>query len=239
MRYPHVTFRVSKTKDLDTAKGFVKEAKYSGGRNLEWAFFSKWPELREKLYDENAFNRFVREQYAEPEWLATRLARHEVRWRKVEARYFALVARLFPGRPWPKGKYTAYGTLWAMYPRFLDDKTFQIPFEHNNLRYVTVVIAHELLHFMFYDYFYARFPKYRAKKHNFFVWHVSEIFNTVVQNSPGWVRVFREPSMGYPEHARIVRTLAKKYAAGAYPDVDALTDAILVAVQKAGTTLVP
>lgn len=239
MQYPNIKFRVSETKDIGTARAFVKEAKYSSGRNLEWAFFTKYPELREIVNDEKALNRFVRQHYAEPEWLTTRLARHEKRWRPMEKKYFTLVETLFSGRPWPKGKYIAYGTLWGMYPRFLDDKTFQIPFEHNNPKYIPVVIAHELLHFMFYDYFYARFPKYRPSKHNFFVWHVSEIFNTVVQNSSSWLRVFGEKSMGYPEHERIVASLSKHYEAGKYQDVDALTDAIMKAVHKAAATLMP
>ena len=119
-----------------------------------------------------------------------------------------------------------------MYPRFLEDKTFQIPFWHRTPGYVPVVIAHELLHFMFYDYFYARYPKYNRSADNLFAWHVSEIFNTLVQNSPAWLASFKQKSLGYPEHTKIVKQLSRVWYRRSKWDLDGLVDEIIKEVQK-------
>ena len=101
-------------------------------------------------------------------------------WLMVEKNFHCLVDELFCGHKWPKGKYIAYTTIWGMFPKFLEDKTFQIPFKHKNKRYVIVVIAHELLHFIFYDYFYKKYPKYRLDKYNFL--HTNSKFSEVVED---------------------------------------------------------
>ena len=215
MSYPCITFRKSAERDVETLHTFATETRYDNGRNLAWAVFNKYPFLkaafgtRYAIQDEKTLRRFVHETYQTKDSAMKRaLAKHEKRWERIAKRYFALVDGLFGGRRWPKGKYIAFGTIWGMYPRFLETKTFQIPYWHRTPRYVSVVIAHELLHFMFYDYFYRRYPRYSRPKHNFFVWHVSEIFNTIVQNPPTWRRLFKLKSLGYPEHKKIVQRIS-------------------------------
>lgn len=68
-----------------------------------------------------------------------------------------------------------------------------------------------MLHFIFYDYFYEKYSEYSKDEFNFFVWNVSEIFNSVVQNSPKWIKVFKTKNMDYPEHEKIIEKLSKKY----------------------------
>ncbi len=89
-------------------------------------------------------------------------------------------------------------------------------------------MAHEMLHFMFYDYFYKRFPKYLdQERYSFFNWHVSEIFNSIVQNSKAWAGFFGAKSMTYPEHKRIVSKMLNEFSDKAITDIDALTDKII------------
>ena len=121
-----------------------------------------------------------------------------------------------------------------MYPRFLENKTFQIPYRHRFPNYVPVVIAHEMLHFMFYDYFYQRYPKYNKPEKNFFVWHISEIFNTLIQNSPEWLRYFKRKSMGYPEHEKIVKKLGREWYRKNTWDLDEIVGQIVKEVQNNG-----
>lgn len=233
MEYPRVTFRVSRMKDARTAKAFIADARVFGDRMLEWAFYARYPELKGNLHDNKVLTNFLRECYTQSAVLHEQLLLSEKKWRKLERRYFTLVDELFVGHPWPKGRYVAYGTVWGMYPRFLEDKTFQIPYRHKRPKYIPVIIAHEMLHFMFYDYFACHFPEYRAKKYTDLIWRVSEVFNTVVENSPTWMHVFREPSLGYPEHESIERRIGKKYAKGDYSDVGALIRAIIKEVDNA------
>ncbi len=132
-------------------------------------------------------------------------------WAKLGKDYFVLVSQIFGDYKWPLGKYIVYLTIWGMHPRFLEDKTFQIPFRHKNEKYINVIIAHEMLHFIFYDYFYNKFPQYKSNKYNFFVWNISEIFNNIAQDSPQWIKIFKAKSMPYPEHKKIVNKLKKKF----------------------------
>lgn len=240
MLYPRIIFRASAKQDFETARGFIKDAEYDNGRNLQWAVFKTYPRLkayfgknkRYSINDKAALRNFINSTYCNKRaGMHRALEQHKKRWVKIAPICFLLIDELFKGRKWPQGKYIAFGTIWSMYPRFLKEKTFQIPFWHRTPRYVSVVIAHELLHFMFYDYFYARFPKYRRANNNFFVWHVSEIFNTVVQNSPKWVHCFKLKSLGYPEHKNIVASISRTWRQRSVWPLDMLVDKIVQAVQ--------
>lgn len=242
MFYPRITFRKSAKKDFETLHAFAKDAKYdNNGRNLNWAIFNKYPQLKTqldkdkhyKIKNEKSLRYFVYKTY-QAKWTAMdrALTQHRQRWTKIAPHYFSLIDALFNNRKWPRGKYIAFGTIWGMYPRFLKDKTFQIPFWHRAPRYISVVIAHELLHFMFYDYFYEHYPKYHRPEDSFFVWHISEIFNSIIQNSPQWLKVFELKSMAYPEHKKIITKLEKKYHQYVGWDVDKFIKDIMKAVKK-------
>ena len=234
MSYPYITFQKSAQKDLETLHSFIKDTKYDNGRNLEWAVFKKYPSLKAqfgdnfKIKNEEELRAFINEVYNDKDKeMDKALRQYEKNWKKVELNYFLLVDEIFERRKWPKGKYIAFGTIWGMYPRFLEDKTSQIPFWHNDLNYIPVVISHELLHFMFYDYFYERYPQYDQPEKNFFVWHISEIFNTLIQNSPTWLDCFKIKSLGYPEHEKIVENIGKKLYTQDKINIDLLTDEII------------
>ncbi|MFH0928336.1 MAG: hypothetical protein V1821_02565 [bacterium] len=236
MPYPQVKFSVSQGQDFKTLRNFIKEAPYSNGRNLKWALH-EFPKLLKLLLErqisDKELKKFIAREYSsKTSSLKKALRKHEKGWKKIVPKYFLLVDALFSQRVWPRGKYIAYGTIWGMYPRNLEDKTFQIPFGHKRPRYVPVVIAHELLHFIFYEYFYERFQKYHRKKDNFFVWHVSEIFNTLVQNSPTWLKYFKTKSMGYPEHEKIVKRLGRLWYSQKVWDLNKLVDEIIDEVQN-------
>ena len=230
--YKQVSFRTDVSKDVASFFAFVGDAEYDGGRNLEWAVLNKYPECK-AWFSEGAFvgkrpevTRFVKEKYARyADVIDANLASYEQKWRGVEPKFHELVRGLFGNHPWPKGKYIAYPTIWGMFPRFLDDKTFQVPFKFRNKRYVNVIIAHEMLHFIFYDYFHTQYPKYRDD--DMLSWHVSEIFNTVVQNSESWLKVFGVPTMGYPEHEKIVAKLSRTHTGnGGWRTADLIRDIV-------------
>lgn len=241
MPYPHVTFCKSAKQDFKTLCAFTKDAKYDNGRNLDWAVFNKYPYLKTqfdkdkhyKMKSEKTLRYFIYKIYRIKQ-IAMNIAliKHKKRWMKIAPCYFSLVNTLFKDRKWPSGKYIAFGTIWGMYSRFLKDRTFQIPFWHHTPRYVSVVIAHELLHFMFYDYFYERYPKHRRPEDNLFVWHISEIFNTIIQNSPTWLSCFKMKSHGYPEHNKIVTRISRTLYYRRTWNFNALVDEIIKEVRN-------
>ncbi|MBU1557717.1 hypothetical protein KKC45_02040 [Patescibacteria group bacterium] len=214
---PKIKFKISVKKDIDTLLAFTRDANFDGGENLNWAIFRKYPQLK-KHYDNNKITnqkeleKFIKDKYKkEKEITEKNLSIYEKNWRKIESKFFKLSDELFEKKYWTKGKYTAFPTIWGMFPRFLEDKTFQVPYKYRKKKYVNVVIAHELLHFAFYEYIFDKYPKYKADKYNFLIWNTSEIFNEITQNSPKWLKVFGVKTMGYPMHKKIVKKLEKKY----------------------------
>ena len=241
MPYPKLKFRLSAKKDFETLCIFTKESGFDDGRNLDWAVFNSYPELKNyfakknnyRIKDKKSLQFFINKKYNDEKLtMEKQLKVSEERWEKIAPKYFLLTDELFNGRKWPKGKYIAYGTIWGLYPRFLGDKTFQFPFSHRKPNYISVVIAHELLHFMFYSYFYERYPKYSQSKDNFFVWNISEIFNTIVQNSPDWLKCFKIKSLGYPEHKSIVMEISNVLYIKNVWDLDEIVDEIIKKFQE-------
>lgn len=215
---PKLKFRVSYKKDVSTFFCFVAEAHLSEGQFLNWAIFNRYPHFKKYIKNKvvvanrKTVETFVKKAYFKNQSVIKRnILIHQQNWKKLEKIFYLLVNQLFPNQNWPKGKYIAYPTIWGMYPRFLENKTFQIPYSYKSKKYVSVIIAHEMLHFIFYDYFIKYYPKYKKDKNGFFVWHISEIFNAVIQNSPSWLREFQLKSIIYPEHKAVIQELQKKY----------------------------
>ena len=139
------------------------------------------------------------------------LSVYQSNWENKEKSFLNLVNEIFCDNFWPEGKYVVYLTIWGIFPRFLEDSTFQVPYKYKNQKYINVIIAHEMLHFVFHNYFYQKYPQYKQNEHNFFVWHISEIFNVIVQNSSKWLKIFEVKTMDYPEHREIIGILKSKY----------------------------
>ena len=219
MRRLGIQFKVSEKEDLKVAMGFIKEASFSDGQNLEWAF----KKLHKSIFtyirkgqDIKKIKSFVAtyldEYYSKHiDVLKINLIKAKKNWLKVEQQYIFLLKNLFPKYKLPVRAIKAYITIWGMYPRDIDHLIFWIPDTYNPVSYINVTIAHELLHFAFYNQFYKQYPKYKNRKYNYFVWQISEIFNSVVQRSQEWLLVFKMPNMGYPDQEKLVNKLAKKY----------------------------
>lgn len=228
LQHPRLKFRVDYKKDINTFYAFVREAGFSDGRNLEWAIFKKYPQFKKYKKDgklkvpKKEVSAFVKNIYLQNKKIIEKnINLYKRNWSKIEKNYFKLIGQLFNGYKWPKGRYIAYPTIWGMYPRFLEDKTFQVPYRHKKEKYINVIIAHELLHFIFYNYFYKNYPKFKSDKYNFFVWNVSEIFNAIIQNSPHWVKLFGLKSMIYPEHKQVLKKLKNSMSSNKLSDIKA------------------
>jgi hypothetical protein len=235
MSYQKIEFLLDSKFEQKILEGFVKDSAYDEGRNLEWAVIQKYPQLQKFFHKSNAHNGyevlgqnkiddFLRSEYLlNADKFGETLKNYEQKWKSKEPKYLKLVGDLFGEFSWPNCVYQAYGTIWGMYPRFLEEKSFAIPLYHQNPDYVSVVIAHEMLHFVFYEYFYLKYPKYKDENCNFLVWNISEVFNTIIQNSSEWLDVFGLETMEYPEHEEVVLELASRYSQEK-PNVDVLID---------------
>jgi hypothetical protein len=216
MAQPKIKFETSQAAELRTLIAFAKDAKYDRGQSLAWGIFRHHPKLKKMITDParlplSPIKKYISDIYAKNQAeFRKNAAVVEKQWRGKEKVFFGMVRKEFGGAQWPQGRYIAFFTIWSMFPRFLEDKTFQVPFCHKRAGYINVIIAHEMLHFMFYAYFYKWYPEYRNSKYNHFVWNISEIFNVLVENSSQWVKVFKRKTMSYPEHDAMIRTLQKQ-----------------------------
>ena len=232
--HPEIHFRISVTKDIAT---FFAFAKNTDKRRLEWAILKSHPYFNTFLKDGNLqvsranAEAYVRKEYAQyRDEMKRNLVAFDKSWKNIAPHYFALTDQLFGKKYWPEGKYICYPTIWGMYPRFIKDCTFQIPaHKGRNAERINIIIAHEMLHFIFYNYL-AR--EYGEKNPGMRVWHSSEIFNAVVQSSPKWKKVFGEGSGPYPEHATITKRVSKKFYAKRTITADALITEIFREVDR-------
>lgn len=212
--YPKIKFKIDFKKDILIFFNFLRDSKYDEGRNFQWAVLKHYPYFKKfnKNINKKIVEDFVFKYYSKnKKFIERNLTIYEKNWKKIEKEFFVLIENIFPKLKWPKGKYIAYSTIWSMYPRFLDDKTFQIPAISKKKKIVNFIIAHEMLHFIFYEYFFNKYKKYKNHKYDFFVWHVSEIFNVIIINRPDWQKILKNKDNGYPEHKKIIKKLSKNY----------------------------
>lgn len=229
--YPKLRFIISKQKELNTYLAFLDESKYRDNpREMNWGFYDPHPKLKilkDKNLSLSQIKKIIKE-YIDNYYLKNiskikkNLEKEKNNWKKLEKDFYYLTDKIFKNHKWPRGRYIAYPTIWGIYPRFLEDKTFQIPIEHRLRGYVQTTIAHEMLHFIFYDYIYKKYPKLKNHKYDDDLWNISEAFNVIIQNSPEWLKVFNQKTMSYPEH----KDLIKKFK-GIWKDVDEDIDKFL------------
>jgi hypothetical protein len=232
--FPKIRFKIDPIKDIQSFFIFLEEAKYDGGRNFDWAVLRHYPYFNKfKTGTDFSVSKKTVEDYVNAYYFKNReqveknFYIFENNWKKKENAFFKLVNNLFLNTNWPKGKYIAYATMWGMYPRFIESKTFQIPGIVKNKKSVSLIIAHEMLHFIFFAYFLNKYKKYKSHKYDFFVWHVSEIFNSVIFRRSEWQELLRVENQDYPEHQQIITKLSGKN----YSLAD-LVDSIILEVEK-------
>jgi hypothetical protein len=135
--------------------------------------------------------------------LRSTLSAFEKEWSVVENAYFVAVEKMFGKKPIPRKGYRAFLSIVDCNPRFLETKSFQIYWKHHDG--VRFVVAHEILHFFFFDYVKKHFPKlYKSP----FLWDVSEIFNSVVLATQPFSSIHSVKKMIFYPHHRPMLTKA-------------------------------
>ncbi|MCX6782020.1 MAG: hypothetical protein NTW66_02810 [Candidatus Magasanikbacteria bacterium] len=187
-QYPRVKFIIDRKRDMFALKlgdeyikhCFPNNMRFVGGKD-----FSKKERL--KLAKSFAENRYEKELNI----FRSNLKVTERKWRKHEKIFFRLVDKIFKNYPWPKGNYRGYISAFYRFPRNISQKTFAFPAQYNNPRFVNfdlLVIAHEMLHFITYDYLQKKYhlkPSEHHNKDNFF-WQFTENLNVLIENSKMW-----------------------------------------------------
>ncbi len=132
-------------------------------------------------------------------------------WSKKEQKYVAITEDFFGGFRFSKGKYIAYASIIDCNPRFLDSKTFQF-FYKKSLADAIQTIAHELLHFIFFDFVEKRLKKETKHLSENQLWDLSEIFNVIVLKSLSYKNIINQQLVTpYPDHQPYLPQFEKAY----------------------------
>jgi hypothetical protein len=136
------------------------------------------------------------------QYLKDNIKKIKKEWTKVEPKYYKIINKIFKNHPWPKGNYRAFGSIYNMYPRHIDSKIFYFPAETNNPQFALKVIAHEMTHFIYFDYLKKKYKlnedsKIKGKKDEY-VWLVSEIFNYTLERWAPYKKIFKNESKRKP-----------------------------------------
>ncbi len=160
-------------------------------------------------------NAYLDQYYTDQhQYLTDSIKNTRAKWQKVEKIFFQKVDKLFHNWPWPKGNYRGYVSIGRMFPRDIKKKIFAFPLrsfkpgrENLDLR----VIAHEMLHFIEYDYLQNKFGLKPSEIHsadNTF-WQFTENLNVLIENSKFWREFSLGQSRPYPECKKLYKKMEK------------------------------
>lgn len=158
-------------------------------------------------------------------------------WKSTENDYFNLVNKIFKNHPWPKGKYVGFASVFTMYPRSIQNKTFFFPgvIYSKGTPPTNTVIGHELLHFIFFDYIKKKYNldtdseiKSKEKRH---LWKVSEVFNSVIESWNPYYKIFKFKTPPYTGRD-LYKKMRRQWVQN--PDIDNLLDKLLLKYLRPG-----
>ncbi|MBU4209841.1 hypothetical protein KKC08_01100 [Patescibacteria group bacterium] len=188
-------------KNLDQQIGIAFFNHQKAGVNWREKILSIHPDLKIAVIKDSKKQKKLIENYVEKYYqynlkkLRKTNKEIEQQWKKIESDFFELVKKYFNNHPWPKGEYKGYLSIFNINPRFLHNKTFQIYYQS---RSTNKIIAHELLHFLFYDFLKNNFSFSNLFDKNY-IWSLSEVFNDLILSESNFIDLLgKSSSQGYP-----------------------------------------
>lgn len=132
-------------------------------------------------------------------------------WGKKEDTFVKITKNIFGGFDFPNGKYIAYSSIINCNPRFLDQKTFQF-FYKKETGDAIHTIAHELLHFIFFDFVNKKLKNEIMCLSEEQLWDLSEIFNVIILKSPLYQKIIDKKFVKpYPNHKKYIIEFKNAY----------------------------
>lgn len=207
-----VNYQINKKLDKKMAAEFIEEPDFSEGilelhPKLKKVKKAENEEKKERIISDY-FDKFYEENSQKLEQARKNFGK---KWSRAEEDFIEKTKELFGEEyEFPDGEYTGYISAINCNPRFLEDKTFQVYFQHpQGVKYVT---AHEFLHFAFYDYTQEKFPDLFEDKNpnKGTYWDLAEIFNDVVLATKEFRNVHEQNDIPvYPDHEQYLEEFTK------------------------------
>jgi len=199
--YPKLKFEVNIELDIEMAFRFIDMNE--SGVNFGKRIVELYPELKKAKITNGNMRReiitgFIKKHYLDNKTkIEDSLEQMKKDWDTVEVIFFRSVNTIFGNMSWPKGDYICYLSIFDCNPRFLENKTFQVYFQH--FQGTNHVIAHEMLHFAFFEYLKNHEPSLNERLDKHTIWLLSEWFNDLVLDLPEFERFEHKVKTGYPE----------------------------------------
>lgn len=185
--FPKLRFELNQKLDEKLAWNLYQ---YPSGGDIE--FWESGLGLYEKLVLQESKKKkkkivkdYVKKLYLENKKDFTRQSKRiESNYHKKEKKFFEITKKIFKNHVWPKGPYFCYLSIFPQ-PRFIGRKSFQL-FLYHYEKETQIIIFHEMLHIMFYDYALKIFPEYFRgldQEEGSIFWEMAEIFNSIIQET--------------------------------------------------------
>lgn len=213
---PRLTLTDNLAVDIKNAQNFVRSSKF-----VSWFLPAEIDFILKENLSILERNRIIKEYTTEfyaghKSEIKAGVRDTTARWAKIETKFYRLTNKLFEGHEWPKGKYSGYASIYHMFPRYIDKRIFFFPYSKNKIDPIRV-IAHELLHFIFFDFIKS---KYGIKENEKFknqdpryLWRISEAFNTIIENWQPYKDIldYNERRKPYPECQQIYTVMRRRW----------------------------
>ncbi len=208
--YPHLKFELNKDLDIKTGETFLFVQ--AGGIDFGLGVLENYPDLKPARETDNKIKRheivaeFVDDFYNKNVTILEKMkSKMQQLWTPVEEQFFRAVQTIFGQYAWPNGQYIAYPSMFNCNPRFLDTKTFQCYYGKIEEGRSNSTVAHEMLHFIWFDYLEKEALAFMNQYSEDKIWLLSEAFNQMVQALPSF-ELF-QARHGYPEAESMVNSL--------------------------------
>lgn len=216
MKYPKIKFVVSPDEDI---KNYIFFSRYSNSKFLKMFLPKDLHFLLKRNLSETSKEKTIK-AYVKDKFRSRKIEidknTEEIKkgWRLVEKKYFDLISKIFKKHPWPNGKYIGFASVFDMYPRDVKEKTFYFSGLQKKLNFNLATIAHEMLHFMFFDYLKINYgideDSELKNKNPAYIWNISEVFNLIIETWKPYKAVFKTSGKPYDiAHARMLPKMRK------------------------------
>lgn len=205
--YPQLKFEPNFDLDIDICTEFLSVQ--GGGIDFGAHIVELYPELSKAKKLSGKLRRKEVEKFTKKYYqlhksdLEEKAILFKKNWEKVKNSFFSGVRRVFGSYPWPDGRYICFTSIYDCNPRFLEDKTFQVYYRHPQGS--NHIIAHEMLHFIFFDYLDSRETKFKNEKSDDSIWLLSELFNDMILELPEFQEFRSKDGGSYPEVAKYAK----------------------------------
>lgn len=132
-------------------------------------------------------------------------------WKKREVAFLSACDNLFSGKQFHENETrTLYPSVFGVYIQNINEKAVSFPYKPKNLDEAMYVIVHEILHVFFYQYINQQHKELRQKIDSSMMWHMAEIFNSVVLKSHTFRAFYPDfTATDYDTHKIVINELSE------------------------------